>query len=176
MSDTAELVIPDKLPPLPPVSGQMVQMTAADIKPLHGDSFISLEGFDAAEIRDFGVEQITNNAVGATVLRAREEAGWEGSPWHMHDKELFVFILSGSALFEFDGVGPATFEKGTFIHQPAFSRHRELTMSRDFEALAIQRPGGPVATTFFIWDDVAGTYREVAEDFEGLAKHQTVAD
>ena len=92
------------------------------------------------EYRDLGIGQATRGKMVAHVIRARPEKAPHGE-WHWHDVDVqFVYVLKGSAVFEYEGVGRVTMKAGTCFYQPPRIRHRELAHSRDVQMLEITSP------------------------------------
>src|SRR5258707_15728378 len=57
------------------------------------------------EYRDLGIKRATRGKVVAHVIRARPGKAPHGQ-WHRHDCNVqFVYVLKGSAVFEYEGVG-----------------------------------------------------------------------
>ncbi|HEU4646261.1 MAG TPA: cupin, partial [Burkholderiales bacterium] len=60
------------------------------------------------EYRDLGIARATRGKVVAHVIRARPGKAPHGQ-WHRHDTDVqFVYVLKGSAVFEYEGVGRVT--------------------------------------------------------------------
>ena len=92
------------------------------------------------EYRDLGIERASRGKVVAHVIRARPGRAPHGE-WHRHDCRLqFVYVLKGSAVFEYEGVGRVTMRAGTCFFQPPGIRHREIRHSRDLEMIEIVAP------------------------------------
>jgi len=92
------------------------------------------------EYRDLGIKRATRGKVIAHVIRARPRKAPHGQ-WHRHDCELqFVYVLKGTAVFEYEGVGKVTMKPGSCFYQPPGIRHRELSHSKDLELLEIVAP------------------------------------
>ena len=92
------------------------------------------------EYRDLGIEKATRGKVVAHVIRARPGRSPHGQ-WHRHDcKVQFVYVLKGSAVFEYEGVGKVTMKAGTCFYQPPGIRHREIRHSKDLEMIEIVAP------------------------------------
>ena len=92
------------------------------------------------EYRDLGIKRATRGKVVAHVIRARPGKAPHGQ-WHRHDCKLqFVYVLKGSAVFEYEGVGRVTMKAGSCFYQPPGIRHRELSHSKDLELLEIVAP------------------------------------
>ena len=92
------------------------------------------------EYRDLGIKRATRGRVVAHVIRARPGKAPHGQ-WHRHDcKVQFVYVLKGSAVFEYEGVGRVTMKAGSCFYQPPGIRHRELRHSRDLEMIEIVAP------------------------------------
>lgn len=92
------------------------------------------------EYRDLGIKRATRGKVVAHVIRARPGKAPQGQ-WHRHDCEVqFVYVLKGTALFEYEGVGKVKMKPGTCFYQPPGIRHRELSHSKDLELLEIVAP------------------------------------
>jgi quercetin dioxygenase-like cupin family protein len=92
------------------------------------------------EYRDLGIKRATRGKVVAHVIRARPGKAPHGQ-WHRHDCEVqFVYVLKGSAVFEYEGVGKVRMKAGSCFYQPPGIRHRELSHSRDLELIEIVSP------------------------------------
>ena len=92
------------------------------------------------EYRDLGIRRATRGEVVAHVIRARPGKAPHGQ-WHRHDCRLqFVYVLKGSAVFEYEGVGKVKMKPGSCFYQPPGIRHRELSHSKDLELLEIVAP------------------------------------
>jgi quercetin dioxygenase-like cupin family protein len=92
------------------------------------------------EYRDLGIKRATRGKVVAHVIRARPGKAPHGQ-WHRHDCKIqFVYVLKGSAVFEYEGVGRVTMKAGSCFYQPPGIRHREIRHSRDLEMIEIVAP------------------------------------
>ena len=92
------------------------------------------------EYRDLGIRRATRGKVVAHVIRARPGQAPHGQ-WHRHDCRLqFVYVLKGSAVFEYEGVGKVKMKPGSCFYQPPGIRHRELSHSKDLELIEIVAP------------------------------------
>jgi quercetin dioxygenase-like cupin family protein len=92
------------------------------------------------EYRDLGIKRATRGKVVAHVIRARPGKAPHGQ-WHRHDcKVQFVYVLKGSAVFEYEGIGRVTMKAGSCFYQPPGIRHREIRHSRDLEMIEIVAP------------------------------------
>jgi quercetin dioxygenase-like cupin family protein len=92
------------------------------------------------EYRDLGIRRATRGKVVAHVIRARPGKAPHGQ-WHRHDCRLqFVYVLKGSAVFEYEGVGKVKMKPGSCFYQPPGIRHRELSHSKDLELIEIVAP------------------------------------
>ena len=155
----ATATFPDT-PPLPPPTSDMVMATPDMFRAELADSFRSLPGFDAAEIRESDLGELVGSDARVTVIRSVPGYKWVGSPWHMHHYDYNItYIIRGWADFEFEGVGPVRLGAGTIMHQPAMNRHREGEASEDFYGVAFLAPK-VFGTTVFTYDEEAGIYRE----------------
>jgi len=93
------------------------------------------------EYRDLGIKRATRGKVVAHVIRARPGKAPHGQ-WHRHDcKVQFVYVLKGSAVFEYEGVGRVKMKAGSCFYQPPGIRHREISHSKDLQLLEIVSPG-----------------------------------
>jgi hypothetical protein len=73
------------------------------------------------------------------VIRARPGKAPHGD-WHWHDVDVqFVYVLKGSAVFEYEGIGRVTMKAGTCFYQPPRIRHREIRHSRDLQMSSSSR-------------------------------------
>lgn len=92
------------------------------------------------EYRDLGIKRATRGKVVAHVIRARPGKAPHGQ-WHRHDCRVqFVYVLKGSAVFEYEGVGRVRMKQGSCFYQPPGIRHREISHSRDLEMIEIVAP------------------------------------
>jgi quercetin dioxygenase-like cupin family protein len=92
------------------------------------------------EYRDLGIKRASHGKVVAHVIRARPGKAPHGQ-WHKHDCQLqFVYVLKGSAVFEYEGVGKVRMKAGSCFYQPPGIRHREIRHSRDLEMIEIVAP------------------------------------
>ena len=92
------------------------------------------------EYRDLGIQRATRGKVVAHVIRARPGKAPHGQ-WHRHDTDVqFVYVIKGSAVFEYEGVGRVTMKAGTCFYQPPGIRHREIRHSKDLEMLEVVAP------------------------------------
>src|ERR1700752_997543 len=92
------------------------------------------------EYRDLGIKRASRGKVVAHVIRARPGKAPHGQ-WHRHDCQIqFVYVLKGSAVFEYEGVGRVTMKAGSCFYQPPGIRHRELSHSKDLELLEVVAP------------------------------------
>jgi mannose-6-phosphate isomerase-like protein (cupin superfamily) len=92
------------------------------------------------EYRDLGIKRATRGKVVAHVIRARPGKAPHGQ-WHRHDCDVqFVYVLKGSAVFEYEGVGRVKMKAGSCFYQPPGIRHRELSHSKDLELIEIVAP------------------------------------
>lgn len=92
------------------------------------------------EYRDLGIKRATRGKVVAHVIRARAGKAPHGQ-WHRHDCRLqFVYVLKGSAVFEYEGIGRVRMRRGSCFFQPPGIRHREIRHSKDLEMIEIVAP------------------------------------
>ena len=92
------------------------------------------------EYRDLGIKRATRGKVVAHVIRARPGKAPHGE-WHWHDVDIqFVYVLKGSAVFEYEGIGRVTMKAGTCFYQPPRIRHREIRHSRNLEMIEVVSP------------------------------------
>ena len=92
------------------------------------------------EYRDLGIRQATRGKVVAHVIRARPGKAPHGE-WHWHDVDIqFVYVLKGSAVFEYEGIGRVTMKAGTCFYQPPRIRHREIRHSKDLHMIEFVAP------------------------------------
>ena len=92
------------------------------------------------EYRDLGIKRATRGKVVAHVIRARPGKAPHGQ-WHRHDcKVQFVYVLKGTAVFEYEGVGMVKMKPGSCFYQPPGIRHREISHSNDLELIEIVAP------------------------------------
>ena len=92
------------------------------------------------EYRDLGIEKATRGKVLAHVIRARPGKAPHGQ-WHRHHcKVQFVYVLRGSAVFEYEGLGRVTMRAGSCFYQPPGIRHREIRHSKNLEMIEVVAP------------------------------------
>jgi quercetin dioxygenase-like cupin family protein len=92
------------------------------------------------EYRDLGIKRATRGKVVAHVIRARPGKAPHGQ-WHRHDcKVQFVYVLKGSAVFEYEGIGRVTMKAGSCFYQPPRIRHREIRHSPDLQLIEFVSP------------------------------------
>jgi mannose-6-phosphate isomerase-like protein (cupin superfamily) len=92
------------------------------------------------EYRDLGIERASRGKAIAHVIRARPGKAPHGQ-WHRHDCNLqFVYVLRGTAVFEYEGVGKVKMRPGSCFYQPPGIRHREISHSKDLELLEVVAP------------------------------------
>jgi mannose-6-phosphate isomerase-like protein (cupin superfamily) len=92
------------------------------------------------EYRDLGIRRATRGKVVAHVIRARPGKAPHGD-WHWHDVDVqFVYVLKGSAVFEYEGVGRVRMKAGTCFYQPPRIRHREIRHSPDLTMIEFVAP------------------------------------
>jgi len=85
------------------------------------------------EYRDLGIAGVTRGKVVAHVIRARPGKAPHGD-WHWHDVDVqFVYVLKGSAVFEYEGIGRVTMKPGTCFYQPPRILHREIRAFRIYD-------------------------------------------
>jgi mannose-6-phosphate isomerase-like protein (cupin superfamily) len=92
------------------------------------------------EYRDLGIAGATRCRVVAHVIRARPGKAPHGD-WHWHDVDVqFVYVLKGSAVFEYEGIGRVHMKAGTCFYQPPRIRHREIRHSPDLTMIEFVSP------------------------------------
>ncbi len=92
------------------------------------------------EYRDLGIRRASGGRAVAHVIRARRGKAPHGQ-WHQHDCKLqFVYVLKGSAVFEYEGIGRVTMRAGSCFYQPPNIRHREIRHSPDLEMIEVVAP------------------------------------
>lgn len=91
--------------------------------------------------RDLGIKAATDGKYHAHVIRA--VPGKHAVPqWHTHALDFqLVYILKGTATFEYEGQGRRTLRAGDCVLQPPGIRHREIEHSDDLELIEITSPG-----------------------------------
>ena len=76
----------------------------------------------------------------AHVIRARPGKAPHGE-WHWHDVDVqFVYVLKGSAVFEYEGIGRVAMKAGSCFYQPPRIRHREIRHSPDLQMIEFVSP------------------------------------
>ena len=92
------------------------------------------------EYRDLGIRRASRGNVVAHVIRARPGKSPHGQ-WHRHDCRLqFVYVLRGTAVFEYEGVGKVKMKPGSCFYQPPGIRHREIRHSKDLQMIEFVAP------------------------------------
>jgi uncharacterized RmlC-like cupin family protein len=74
------------------------------------------------------VREIAFDTAGATLMRARADAG-AASGWHHHgERDVLGYVVRGRARFEFGAAGgeATEVEEGGFFHVPAGLVHRDV--------------------------------------------------
>ena len=94
------------------------------------------------DYRDLGISTGTHGDYVAHIVRANGKTSSDAvQEWHVHDCNFqFVYVLEGSATFEYAGQGEHTIRKGDAILQPPRIPHREIACSEDFAVLEIVAP------------------------------------
>ena len=93
------------------------------------------------EYRDLGIDEATNGAIKAHIIRTTKPCPKGGSGAHCHDLEFqMVFVLAGRSRVWFEGEGEVEFDKGDCWIQPPSIRHNVLYYSDDYEVLEITLP------------------------------------
>ena len=93
------------------------------------------------EYRDLGIDEATNGAIKAHIIRTTRPCPDGGSGAHYHDLEFqMVFVLAGRSRVWFEGNGEVELEKGDCWIQPPTIRHNVLDYSDDYEVLEITLP------------------------------------
>jgi uncharacterized protein YjlB len=94
------------------------------------------------EYRDLGIKDGTHGDFVAHLIRHNgKKTKDEVQQWHVHDCTFqLVYVLNGSATFEYQGQGQRTIRKGDCILQTPGIKHREIVCSDDFEVLEIVSP------------------------------------
>ncbi len=94
------------------------------------------------EYRDLGLKDGTKGDYVAHLIRHNgKKVKDQVQHWHVHDCTFqFVYVLNGSATFEYEGQGRHTIRKGDMILQTPGIAHREIECSEDFEVLEIVAP------------------------------------
>ena len=94
------------------------------------------------EYRDLAIKDSTKGDFVAHVIRHNgKKTKDEVQQWHVHDCTFqMVYVLNGSATFEYAGQGTKTIGKGDCINQVPGIPHREIACSEDFEVLEIVSP------------------------------------
>jgi uncharacterized protein YjlB len=103
---------------------------------------------DFMEYRDLGIDNATQGAFRAHVIRVKDDHKGEGQHdmhttglhQHLCDFQMF-YVLKGWVRFIYDGQqGELTFRAGDCVLQPAGIVHNELACSDDLEILEIYSP------------------------------------
>lgn len=94
------------------------------------------------EYRDLGIADGTKGDFVAHLIRHNGRKSKDKvQQWHVHDcKFQLVYVLNGSATFEYEGQGRHRIRKGDCILQTPGIRHREIACSADFEVMEIVSP------------------------------------
>lgn len=162
MTDTQQHVTDH---PLDAPTDEMVLANEKVLDKLRDDSYMAIPGFDALFFRNLAnIAELTGGKFAANLQRANPDSPWEGSTWHMHHCDLqYSYILSGTAKFEFEGLGIVEMKAGDALYQPPNNRHREFEISPDFEVFQIVSPA-TFETTHFNWDEETGSWKAIRAD------------
>ncbi len=97
---------------------------------------------DFFEYRDLGVSKATGGRVGAHVIPALRPCSRGNSTGrHRHGLDFqMVYMLKGTAVFEYEGKDAVEMSEGTCFVQPPGIRHELLSCSGDCEMLEITLP------------------------------------
>ncbi len=113
------------------------------------------------ELRDFGMIQRTNGLCGVMGMRSKNGFVMEGyTCWHEHDVDQIAFILSGYAIWEYDGLGPIRYGVGDALYESKNMRHRPVELSPDLEMVVFLTPGA-MGTTYHVVDEETGVFTPV---------------
>jgi uncharacterized RmlC-like cupin family protein len=93
------------------------------------------------------LREVAFDSGGATLMRARAEAG-AASGWHHHgDHDVLGYVVRGSARFEFGpgGADSVQVDEGGFFHVPAQLVHRDVNpLDRPQEIILTLVGAGPL--------------------------------
>ena len=90
--------------------------------------------------RDLGIDQASDGAFGAQVIRAAKPCT-EGTGNHRHDLSFqMVYVLQGTCRFWYEGDGLVELSQGDSVYQPPGVLHRLVSCSGDCELLEITAP------------------------------------
>ena len=93
------------------------------------------------EYRKLGIEEATNGAVGAQIIRATRRCD-DGTGKHTHSVDFqMVYVLKGTCRMWYEGQGEVELAAGDCVHQPPGIVHELRCCSEDCEALEITMPG-----------------------------------
>lgn len=96
---------------------------------------------DFFEYRRLGIEQATEGAFGAHVIRATRSCE-NGTGTHKHGVGFqMVYVLKGECLMWYEGQGEVALEPGDCVYQPPGIAHELRRCSDDCEVLEITMPG-----------------------------------
>jgi quercetin dioxygenase-like cupin family protein len=98
---------------------------------------------DFLQVRDLKASDLSDGAVGAIVVRAKEGIH-EATDWHYHKCDWqMIYMLQGWAEMEFTGgdeIEPVKIEAGDFYLLRGGAVHREVATSDDMTALELMIP------------------------------------
>ncbi|NUZ08005.1 cupin domain-containing protein [Piscinibacter koreensis] len=91
---------------------------------------------------DSGLAASTDGRFGATFVRTvRAVRPGDGTGWHFHEAELqLIYIIHGSAVLDYEGIGRQTLKAGDLVFQPKGVRHDVVEVSADYQHLEIDMP------------------------------------
>ena len=94
-----------------------------------------------ARYRDLGIDQATQGAAVAHVIKFVPPCTDEVRQWHTHDVEFqMIYVLKGWIVTEIEGRPPEKMQIGSAWLQPPNIKHRVVDYSDDCEVLEIVLP------------------------------------
>ncbi len=95
---------------------------------------------DFFQYRDLGIDEATQGAFGAHVIRAVRPCE-AGTGRHRHGLGFqMVYVLKGACRFWYEGQGELDLEPGDCVYQPPGIAHELVSCSADCELLEITMP------------------------------------
>jgi quercetin dioxygenase-like cupin family protein len=151
--------------PLPSATPDMHQAGPEMFDLLQDDSFRTVPGTEAAEVRDLkAVRKFTGGDVAAIVTRVAPGATWEPTAWHMTSNSQIAYVTRGWIDFEFEDLGVVRLKQGDSMLLPARCRHRETEVSPDYEIIQVLLPRNSDATIWKLDPETAEYRNFVIED------------
>jgi hypothetical protein len=112
------------------------------------------------ELRDFGMIRRTGGLCGMMGMRSSTGFVMDGyTCWHSHDVDQIAYIVSGYAIWEYDGLGPIKYGAGDALYESRNMRHRPVELSPGLEMVVFLTPGA-MGTTYHVVDERTGEFTD----------------